>query len=290
MSKSTCSTPECDKPAERREWCNAHYRRLLKAGALQPRTGTCQECGDKFTASVTGPARGLCDECKPSSRTTCLGCGVEIGLTPRVGWHGMAPARKYCSDDCKPRCAVSGCKKPKRKLEWCSNHYSVWLDSGDPETKPSYKWSDVRRCLTCGNSGEFPWALDSRKFCTQNCKVTWRYHGGLVPESYKCAVCSIEIAFFDPVTRRRQRSDTKFCAPHAKSHRAKISADQIALEDGPLCRVCGKEVDMRRGAPFNMNPSVDHIIPRSLGGGDERANLQLAHRGCNSSKGNRYIG
>lgn len=36
-----------------------------------------------------------------------------------------------------------------------------------------------------------------------------------------------------------------------------------------------------------MNLSVDHIIPVSLGGGDEMSNLQILCRSCNSKKGNK---
>ena len=32
--------------------------------------------------------------------------------------------------------------------------------------------------------------------------------------------------------------------------------------------------------------TIDHIIPRSKGGGDEIENLQLAHARCNKIKGN----
>lgn len=53
-----------------------------------------------------------------------------------------------------------------------------------------------------------------------------------------------------------------------------------------LCGICGEPVDLKveRGP---RQPTIDHIIPVSRDGGGERTNLQVAHRGCNSSKGNR---
>jgi 5-methylcytosine-specific restriction endonuclease McrA len=36
-----------------------------------------------------------------------------------------------------------------------------------------------------------------------------------------------------------------------------------------------------------MGPSLDHIVPVSLGGTHTWANVQLAHLRCNVSKGNR---
>ena len=55
---------------------------------------------------------------------------------------------------------------------------------------------------------------------------------------------------------------------------------------GGRCGLCGEPVDLaiKRGP---TQATLDHIVPQSLGGGCERSNLQLAHRGCNSRKGNR---
>lgn len=55
---------------------------------------------------------------------------------------------------------------------------------------------------------------------------------------------------------------------------------------GGLCGICHESVDLtvRSG---RAQPTIDHIVPKSKGWSDERSNLQLAHRGCNSQKGNR---
>lgn len=56
---------------------------------------------------------------------------------------------------------------------------------------------------------------------------------------------------------------------------------------GGRCGICGKDVDLNvlKGPG---QPTIDHIQPSSKGGQDDRrTNLQLAHRGCNSRKGNR---
>ena len=44
------------------------------------------------------------------------------------------------------------------------------------------------------------------------------------------------------------------------------------------CALCGKRVTKN-------TRSIDHKIPCSKGGSDRLTNLQLVHRGCNSSKG-----
>lgn len=51
---------------------------------------------------------------------------------------------------------------------------------------------------------------------------------------------------------------------------------QIYARDGWLCVWCG-----------NPGPlTLDHLVPRSLGGGNEATNLVTACRGCNEAQGN----
>lgn len=53
------------------------------------------------------------------------------------------------------------------------------------------------------------------------------------------------------------------------------------------CGVCG--FPMKRDVPRGRvdAPTIDHIIPLSKGGAHTPDNLQWAHMGCNSGKGNR---
>lgn len=66
---------------------------------------------------------------------------------------------------------------------------------------------------------------------------------------------------------------------------------------GDRCFICGEPVvgddthhEKIDGKPrLSLKPSVDHVVPRSLGGGNTLANLRLTHRCCNWIKGNREI-
>jgi hypothetical protein len=58
----------------------------------------------------------------------------------------------------------------------------------------------------------------------------------------------------------------------------------LAQRDHGRCGLCRQRVTEACG---ELGPSVDHVVPRSLGGSDDLANLQLAHLRCNRSKGNR---
>lgn len=54
---------------------------------------------------------------------------------------------------------------------------------------------------------------------------------------------------------------------------------EMKVVQGGLCALCNR--------PFGEEVvEVDHVIPFCYGGGNERANIQIAHRSCNRSKRN----
>lgn len=55
-----------------------------------------------------------------------------------------------------------------------------------------------------------------------------------------------------------------------------------------ICQLCHEPVDRALRFPASGSASLDHIVPLARGGHHVRANCQLAHLGCNSSKGARY--
>lgn len=70
--------------------------------------------------------------------------------------------------------------------------------------------------------------------------------------------------------------------------------DHLRERDGAKCALCGDRMNFTvttgpRGESDD-GPTIDHIVPRSLGGTNELANLQLAHWRCNRAKGNRSLG
>ena len=57
---------------------------------------------------------------------------------------------------------------------------------------------------------------------------------------------------------------------------ASVSRRAVFARDDYRCQYCGDRAD-----------SIDHVVPRSRGGGDDWDNLAAACRSCNSSKRNR---
>jgi 5-methylcytosine-specific restriction endonuclease McrA len=68
---------------------------------------------------------------------------------------------------------------------------------------------------------------------------------------------------------------------------AALSIDQLGERDGWRCHLCRRRVSRTMRSPHPRSASFDHLIPVSHGGTDAPENLRLAHRGCNSRRGNR---
>jgi 5-methylcytosine-specific restriction endonuclease McrA len=62
-----------------------------------------------------------------------------------------------------------------------------------------------------------------------------------------------------------------------------FTLDDIFDRDRGICHLCGQAVDRHR------NATMDHVIPITRGGPHTLANVKLAHRGCNTRKGNRIL-
>lgn len=63
--------------------------------------------------------------------------------------------------------------------------------------------------------------------------------------------------------------------------------EEIAARDEFRCGICSDPVGMDLRRPDRGSPTIDHVQPIVLGGDDTKANVQLAHFGCNSRKGAR---
>lgn len=70
-------------------------------------------------------------------------------------------------------------------------------------------------------------------------------------------------------------------------------ADRLSIyeRDGWVCQLCGEPVDRSLSGRDRMGATLDHVIPRSLTLWPDHSstNLRLAHRACNSARGNRHV-
>jgi 5-methylcytosine-specific restriction endonuclease McrA len=71
-----------------------------------------------------------------------------------------------------------------------------------------------------------------------------------------------------------------------RSGRAWVKVGQRVYAEETHCWLCHRWVDQSLPPRTPASRSVDHIVPLSLGGDPlDRANLRLAHHGCNSRRG-----
>lgn len=211
------------------------------------------------------------------------------------------------------KCAYCGCEFLKatdrgRPPKYCSPECRMEADKANKRTQYVGKRENV--CKFCGT--KLP--KYKTRFCCNDCKDKWhRIQKGVV-QSYEpiekvCICCgktfytykqSVNSCSAECVkAHRKERKNEK-----AKNRRYKlITVDKditlkgVALRDNQECQLCGGVVDWNDYEIINGNmkcgsnyPSIDHIVPISLGGMHSWGNVQLAHMICNSRKGNKMIG
>ena len=64
---------------------------------------------------------------------------------------------------------------------------------------------------------------------------------------------------------------------------------EIAERDHWRCHLCNGAVPDREYKARDRDPTLDHLLPVSLGGEHTRANVALAHNRCNWERGNELI-
>jgi len=57
----------------------------------------------------------------------------------------------------------------------------------------------------------------------------------------------------------------------------------LILRDRNRCHICG------RGEAQEDPWTIEHVLPKARGGTDELANLRVAHRSCNLTKGTHLV-
>lgn len=61
---------------------------------------------------------------------------------------------------------------------------------------------------------------------------------------------------------------------------------QVVATYGNRCWLCHGPIDLTLRSPKAGSLTLDHVLPRSMGGDDDLENLRPAHRRCNLSRGN----
>lgn len=118
---------------------------------------------------------------------------------------------------------------------------------------------------------------------------------------HRCPVCGKETTrrkYCSEECRRKAQNKRSEVKRRAKIKDAMVDSD-ITLEglfkrDKGVCHICGGKCDYEDYVVTDKTiicgdwyPSIDHVVPLSKGGKHAWSNVKLAHRICNSRKGNR---
>lgn len=179
---------------------------------------------------------------------TCAHCGADIAYT-----HAN---QRYCSPSCRD--AKKWAMRPRVPCVICGG-----LTGYVPSNSPA-----APRCKPCTRGPNYrPSNMAARGYV----------------DSWTCAECGL--ACERPATKGQR---PKYCETCRRVRRNPLirmpHAERLAIyaRDGWTCWLCGDSVDAELiGSHSEWRPSLDHVITRSSGGGDEPSNLRLAHWWCN---------
>jgi len=175
----------------------------------------------------------------------------------------------------KPKvCVEVGCGRDVVGWGWCRTHYRLWKAHGKPEhvgPRP------LRLCSVDGCQNKHR----TGGYCSNHHEYNKR-NGTPYPPARDCTLCGTEFA---SIQTKQRLCET--CSLPTQNARHGVNPARLADRDGADCGLCGEPVELSLRFPHPMSPSVDHVVPWSLGGSHDLANLQLAHLSCNCRKGNR---
>jgi len=188
--------------------------------------------------------------------------------------------RKYCSDACRAWAARhEGLRPVARRCARCSadisdRHVTARYCSSQCAWRTRFGFIDKVEveCPRCGAT--FIPNSARHKYCTTKCSRA------VYQEKFRA-----ENPEWVSEWRRRSRPD--------QLRRARIRGARVVEKFKPIdiyerdkwrCGLCRKRVRKSLRWPDPMSASLDHLVPISCGGEHVRANVQLAHLGCNVRK------
>lgn len=183
------------------------------------------------------------------SHRTCPHCSSEL-----LPAHGN---QVYCSNVCRD--AKYYTERPRAACVECSGPTGYMLNRA-----PS-----APRCQPCRRAASDYRVKDKRA-------------KGFM-DRWTCGDCSV--ACERPATKGQRPKWCERCRLMRQNNYIRLSASaRLAIyeRDGWTCWICTEPVDAELiGSRSDWRPSLDHLLPKSKGGGDETSNLSLAHLWCN---------
>lgn len=140
--------------------------------------------------------------------------------------------------------------------------------------------SRVTRTLTCKTCGREFQTTGRPLFCSPLCSYLDRHHPSCEVVRSTCRKCGGTVLWHSA------RTYCSAACKHNRPRRWQKHALEVHERDQWTCQLCGTPT-LREWVKGDMrSPTLDHIMPRSLGGSDDIGNLRTAHWLCNAIRGN----
>ena len=222
----------------------------------------------------------------------CARCGAR----KKVGRGGPVPT--YCSANCR---AALGYQRSRE-----DGRYAAALQARRRETAERQA-ANARPCPYCGVAMVHP-----RRVQCGSVECKRRYYADWMREwsrAYKASTGKWYHRLYAEQQREYSRNRYQVL-PHWRTRYPEVGAlvdarrrmrmeladhaepvvpADVHARDGWTCQLCLLPIDPEVAWPDPMSASVDHVLPLALGGGHSMANVQSAHLGCNSSKGDKIV-
>lgn len=268
---------------------------VYKREPVPARDVSCSRCGARFKARRSNSH--FCEACKPIRRSKLL--SARVCAECQVSFLSPQPHQRFCSRSCSER----------------HHNRKDWEKRKRHGTKEA-------TCLRCGRIFS-AWAKNEPRFCSLLCSanrntpdsvpIPWatcrcgqayvkrgRAHCPrpiVIPAPravIECPECGDEFlqkvghqqfCGSDCSSRNRKRRDKARRRALMRDAFVEDVEDRFVFErDGWICQLCFQSVPDRVPVNDPWEATIDHIIPIGRGGTHEYANVQLAHRECNSRK------
>jgi 5-methylcytosine-specific restriction endonuclease McrA len=194
-------------------------------------------------------------------------------------------------------CTVEECDKAHVARGLCKTHYNQQHRKPNPTVE-----------LPCDMCGELMVKERARvgryahMFCDDLCKGLWYVEHGHRPPgrtseqkpaeypssrlfTFECRACGMPACSQSGASRLCSNTCRNRVREARKRGRKAIRRESLFIRDDYICWMCEIPCDPDARVPDHTAPTIDHIVPRSLGGGDEPDNLATACFMCNTLRG-----
>ena len=237
----------------------------------------CHQCGQEFrpTRKIQKFCCIVCVGISQRKLYICKNCGTEFYL--KSGGKGIFCSRN-CSFDYTHKNKKQGDPKPlvscvicssqfcgNKNSKFCSDHCRrefnrIRAKENFVSVRETNSFAE-KRCPECGDGFKTNYYAETKRFCSDRCCD--RYF----EREYKI--------------KRKEQLKKAFVEP--------VSFKKIYKRDQAICQICGEHVEYDKTPTNPMGATIDHIVPLSKGGLHCINNCQLAHRVCNSLKGDKIV-